>query len=66
MERTLTYFGLRISENVFLDHTFELSEDCWSSEMTRFIEVLADNQGKQKLIMGHNKLKISMAFITFC
>ena len=35
-------------------------------EMTAFIEMLAEDQGKQKLIMGHNKLEIIVAFVTFC
>lgn len=33
--------------------------------MTGFIEVLANDQDEQKLIMGHNKMKIIVTFITF-
>ena len=30
------------------------------------MEILANNQDKQKLIMGHYKLKIMVAFIICC
>ena len=34
--------------------------------MTGFIELPEDDQDGQKLIMGHNKLKVIVTFITFC